>query len=337
MAEKIYRYSITVPSGLEEVALDELREVAPQIQGVNVEPGGRFGQIFFTYKRSPLPLLGLHSASQLAGLLCEMHRITVGRPGLESICARIARLDIESVRSLARSQPDEIDTTAYTLSATLQGRYRFTAAEVMRVVGKVLREKHGLREGQGNRLLRFHLQLTGHRALLGLRLGDGVQANGAVVYCLARLLAMQNGARVLWNRRDPSELAALAALFEPQLLLGILTKERLRGVPSLTNRLVVSGEQWPFRAGLIDYVLGFAIADPANELAELARILRFGGVAIIQIEHFEGYMAILEEGDYPFVVLAILRLQELGRKYRLLVVERLEEFDPDLLQVDFDL
>ena len=53
MADKIYRYWIAVPSGLEAVALDELREYAPEVQQVEVEPGGRMGQIFFTYKRRP--------------------------------------------------------------------------------------------------------------------------------------------------------------------------------------------------------------------------------------------------------------------------------------------
>ena len=53
MTDKIYRYWVAVPSGLEAVALDELHEHAPEVQQVDVEPGGRVGQIFFTYKRSP--------------------------------------------------------------------------------------------------------------------------------------------------------------------------------------------------------------------------------------------------------------------------------------------
>ena len=39
MADKIYRYWIAVPSGLEAVALDELREHVPEVQQVDVEPG----------------------------------------------------------------------------------------------------------------------------------------------------------------------------------------------------------------------------------------------------------------------------------------------------------
>ena len=335
MADKIYRYLITVPSGLEEVALDELREVAPQILGVNVEPGGRIGQIFFTFKRSPAQLLVLHSASQLAGLVCEMHRVTVGRPGLDSICARIGRIDIEAVKSLARSQPGAIDTDVFTLSATLQGRYRFNTSDVVHAVRTVLCEKHGLRVGKGRGLLRFHLQLTGHRAILSLRLGEGIPISQTVAYCLARLLAMQEGARVLWTRRDAGELAAINALFKPQVLVGLLAREKAG--ERRQNGLVALRTALPLRAGLIDYVLAFAQGNPAEELSELARILRFGGVAIIQIEHFDRFMAILEEMDYPFVVLAVLGLQEHGRKFRLLIIERLEEVDPDLLQVQYDL
>ena len=137
-AGKIYRYMLTVPSGLEEVALDELREVAVHLDRVNVEPGGRFGQIFFTYRRSPLQLLDLHSALHLAGLICEMHRVTVGQPGLKSICERVERIDLAAVQSLARAQPGEVDTGAFAFSVTLQGRYRFSNAEVRHAVREIL-------------------------------------------------------------------------------------------------------------------------------------------------------------------------------------------------------
>ena len=176
MADKIYRYWIAVPSGLEAVALDELREHAPEVQQVEVEPGGRVGQIFFTYKRSPGRLLQLRSAVQCAGLIGQMHGVTVGRPGLEYICKRIARCDLTPVKSLAQAQSAEIDTHAFALSATLRGRYRFSAAELTAAVTEVLRDKHGLRLGKGPHVLRLHLQLTGRRALLGLRLGTGASA-----------------------------------------------------------------------------------------------------------------------------------------------------------------
>ena len=221
MADKIYRYWIAVPSGLEAVALDELREYAPEVQQVEVEPGGRMGQIFFTYKRSPGRLLQLRSAVQCAGLISQMHGVTVGRLGLEYICKRIARCDLTPVKSLAQTQSTAIDTHAFALSATLRGRYRFSTAELIAAVTAVLRDKHGLRPGKGPHLLRLHLQLTGRRALFGLRLGEGIAPNAAVAYCLARLVAMQPGAGVLWARRDPRELAALQEAFAPRLLVGI--------------------------------------------------------------------------------------------------------------------
>ena len=193
MADKIYRYWIAVPSGLEAVALDELHEHAPEVQQVNVEPGGRVGQIFFTYKRSPGRLLQLRSAMQLSGLVSQMHGVTVGRPGLEYICRRIARCDLTPVKSLAQVQSTAIDTDTFALSATLRGRYRFSAAELTAAVTAVLRDKHGLRPGKGPHLLRLHLQLTGRRALLGLRLGEGIAPSAAVAYCLGRLVVVQPG------------------------------------------------------------------------------------------------------------------------------------------------
>lgn len=319
--DKIYRYWIAVPSGLEAVALDDLREYAPEVQQVEVEPGGRVGRIFFTYKRSPERLLQLRSAVQCAGLISQMHGVTVGPPGLDYICKRIARCDLTPVKSLARATSAPVDPGAFALSATLQGRYRFSAAELIAAVAAVLRDEHGLRRGKGPHLLRFHLQLTGRRALLGLRLGPGVAPKAAVAYCLARLVAMQPGACVLWARRDPGELAALREAFAPSLLVGIRAN------------LSAALDQLPLVGGCLDYAFTLAGANPAAELAELARVLRAGGIAVVQVADFASFIAPLEAEDYPLEVLADLELPERGRTYRLVVLERLAEEEAGLLQV----
>ena len=321
MADKIYRYWIAVPSGLEAVALDELREYAPEVQQVDVEPGGRVGQIFFTYKRSPGRLLQLRSAMQCAGLVVQMHGVTVGRPGLEYICKRIARCDLTPAKSLAQIQSAAIDTDAFVLSATLRGRYRFNAAELTAAVAAVLRDKHGLRPGKGPNLLRLHLQLTGRRALLGLRLREGIGPNAAVAYCLARLVAMQPGACVLWARRDLRELTALQEAFAPRLLVGIRA------------HLIAALDHLPFVGEHLDYAFSLAGENPAAELAELARVLCAGGIALVQVEHFDRFISLLEAGDYPLEVLADLEMHERGRAYRLVVLERLEEEEAGLLQI----
>ena len=320
MADKIYRYWIAVPSGLEAVALDELHEHAPEVQQVDVEPGGRVGQIFFTYKRSPGRLLQLRSAMQLSGLVSQMHGVTVGRPGLEYICKRIARCDLTPVKSLAQAQSTEIDTDAFALSATLRGRYRFSAAELTAAVVAVLRDKHGLRPGKGPHLLRLHLQLTGRRALLGLRLGTGATPGAAVAYCLGRLVAVQPGACVLWARRDLGELAVLEE-FAPRLLVGIRAD------------LIAALDHLPFVGEYLDYAFSLAGENPAAELAELARVLRAGGIAVVQVADFDYFIALLEAGDYPLEVLADLEMHERGRAYRLVVLERLEEEEAGLLQI----
>ena len=322
MADKIHRYWVAVPSGLEAVALDELREHAPEIQQVDIEPGGRMGQIFFTYKRSPGRLLQLRSAVQCAGLIVQMHGVTVGRPGLEYICKRIARCDLTPVKSLAQAQSAAIDTHAFALSATLRGRYRFSAAELTEAVTAVLRDKHGLRTGKGPHLLRLHLQLTGRRALLGLRLGAGAAPSEAMIYCLARLVAMQPEACVLWARRDPGELAALREAFAPRLLV------------SIRACLIAALDYLPLVGARLDYAFSLAGENLAAELAELARVLRAGGIAVVQVADFDHFIALLEAGGYPLEVLADLKMHERGRAYRLVVLERLEEEEAGLLQVE---
>ena len=65
--------------------------------------------------------------------------------------------------------------------------------------------------------------------------------------------------------------------------------------------------------------------------------MRFGGVGLVQVSQAPPFLAAMDEGDYPFVVLAHLRMRERGRPYELLVLERLEEYDPDLIQVKWEL
>lgn len=327
MADKIYRYWIAVPSGLEAVALDELHEHAPEVQQVEVEPGGRVGQIFFTYKRSPRRLLALRSAMQCAGLISQMHGVTVGRPGLDYICKRIARCDLTPVKSLAQAQSAAVDPRFFALSATLRGRYRFSTAELTAAVAAVLRDEHGLHPGKGPHLLRLHLQLTGRRALLGLRLGTGAAPNAAAAYCMARLVAMQPGACVLWARRDLGELAALKAIFQPSPSVGILPAGSRRGLAGV----VAAPDRLPLAENCIDYAFGFAAGDCAALLAELARVLQAGGIAVVQVADFDRF--ILEAEAEPLAILADLEIHERGRAYRLVVLERLAEDEAGLLQI----
>ena len=335
MSGKIYSYWLMVPSGLEEVALDELRERVPQIQGVNVEAGGRTGQIFFTFKRSPQQLAGLQAAMQLAGVVAQMHRVTVGQPGLDHLCDRIARVDFAAVANLARSWGHDVQVDRFALSATLQGRYRFGQADVIRAVARVMCEKHGMRQGQGDNILRLHLQLNGRRGLLGIRLGPAIAPSAALAFCLFRLLGMQAGTHLLWSRRDWREMAALERHSTPRVLIGIDERKPARR-EQRTLAAVAKAGYYPLKNGCMDYALRHVGKDSHGEIAELARILRFGGVGLVQVSQAAPFLAAMDEGDYPFVVLAHLRMRERGRPYELLVLERLEAYDPDLIQVKWE-
>ena len=131
---------------------------------------------------------------------------------------------------------------------------------------------------------------------------------------------MQPGACVLWARRDLGELAALEE-FAPSLLVGIRA------------HLVAALDHLPFAGERLDYAFSLAGENPAAELAELARVLRAGGIAVVQVEHFDYFISFLEAGDYPLEVLADLEMHERGRAYRLVVLERLEEEETGLLQI----
>ena len=169
------------------------------------------------------------------------------------------------------------------------------------------------------------MQLTGRRALLGLRLGTGAAPDAAVAYCLGRLVAMQPGACVLWARRDLGELAALQEAFAPRLLA------------SIRANLIAALDHLPLVEARLDYAFSMAGENPVAELAELARVLRAGGIAVVQVsefDHFIHFITLLEAGDYPLAVLADLEMRERGRAYRLVVLERLAEVDLGLLQLE---
>ena len=93
---------------------------------------------------------------------------------------------------------------------------------------------------------------------------------------------------------------------------------------------------FPLKDGCMDYALCLADRDNHDEIAELARILRFGGVGLVQVGNGASFLAAIDEGDHPFVVLAHLRIHERGRPYDLFVVERLEEYEPDLIEVEWE-
>ena len=136
---------------------------------------------------------------------------------------------------------------------------------------------------------------------------------------------MQPGACVLWARRDLGELAALQEAFAPRLLAGIRAN------------LIAALEHLPFGEARLDYAFSMAGENPVAELAELARVLQVGGIAVVQVaafDHFIHFVALLESGDYPLAVLADLEIRERGRAYRLVVLERLAEVEPGLLQME---
>ena len=152
-------------------------------------------------------------------------------------------------------------------------------------------------------------------------MGAGVVPSAASAYCLARLLAMRRGADVLWAHREPGAVDVLQDCFQPHVLV------------TIPERVAAALDRLPLVDACIEYALCASGKNIAAELAELARVLQVGGIAALQVAHWQPFIAALETGDYPLAVLADLALRERGRAKRLVVLERLAGEQPALLQI----
>ena len=130
-------------------------------------------------------------------------------------------------------------------------------------------------------------------------------------------------------------MVALERHRAPRVLIGIDDSKAL-GREQRLRAVMAKVGNFPLKNGCMDYALCHAGNDNHDEIAELARILRFGGVGLVQAGDGAAFLAAMDEGDYPFVVLAHLPMNERGRPYDLFVVERLEEYEPDLIKVEWE-
>jgi hypothetical protein len=331
-AGKIYCFWASAIPGLEEIAREEMREGLKGVRFDQVENGRDYTRLFFTFERSPQALLKMRSIDGVYAVLASINGITVGMPGLERIKRQLAKVDMESAKRLAHSLDGSIDVDCAQINATVQGNHRFRAADLLKEAQHVFAREHGMKAAAGKSGLRLQIQVKGRSALLGMRLPNAQgEPNRAMAYCLGHLLGIEPGDQVLWLRRESAEAAELHYAFGADVWVGLPANSQ--GLRALGDRVFCAGPELPIAAAAFSHVLAHHRAtDSLAILSELARILPSGGIAVVEVEKPEPFVAALR--GHAFDIAAALPVHSRGRKRILFVLERLP--DEGLLQVSFD-
>ena len=335
MDDKIYHFYAMSVAGLEDLALDDMQRRLGPLQQVHTERGKAYGRIFFGYQRSPLQLLELPAVHHVFALVGQVYGVTVGRPGLNRIVEQVEKWDLRPARRLVKACGGPAGKR-FQLAATVQGQHRFSRRDLDLAVGEALVRCHGLEPGRGRAALRLHVQVTGRRAFVGLRLPAQDQAagsgrtqliGGALAYCLGRLLGIEpeDTGIVLHGAGD------LGRYWPARQIVYCGPK----AVPLAPNWVRCRGDQMPLQQGCADWILGDGQGRGGDYwqglLGECARLLAGGGVAVLVGPAAPGGAQSVEAGPWPFGIMAEIPIYLQGRSRSVLLLERLDETPPEQL------
>ncbi len=322
---KVFHFWAAVPTGYVEVAIDEMHEILTGVQIERLENGRVHTRVFFKYERSPLRLLELRSLHAVYAVLADMRGITVGTPGLERIVAHVAKVEMGAAQRLAQACDRGVVADAFHVQATVQGNHRFGPAQVVHAVQKALVRDCSLRAGASEKGLLLQIQVRGRSAVLGLRLRSAEGgSHRAIGYCLGRMVGLESGDRVLWLRKDGGEVAELTRSFGVAVYAGVGSVWR----PARTAEghwFCWNGSDLPILEEECSHIMvTCARGSEEHVLAELARILPFGGVALVEVEGREMLAALLADRT-ALDVAAVLPVGSPGRQRYLYALERIDE------------
>lgn len=255
--DKVHEFYCTSVSGLEEIVIDDLMTQLPGGSGFRSEKTGRHGRVFFHYERSPRRLLELNSVTNSFALLLEFRGVTSGRPGLVSLCEKIAQMNMVAARKLLAVCDPEAALDEYQLQASVRGRHRFSKDDLRRAVSSVLEKEHSLQPGSGSGGggMRFHLQVADRRATLGLQLTSNrspgsLEREGVArpfLYCIGRLLDLGAEATVVVSACGPDAHLHLSPSAPLNMAIGC-HHERHQGQPDSPPSLEAADQQAPTQA-----------------------------------------------------------------------------------------
>jgi hypothetical protein len=348
MDGKIYRFFISTIQGMEEVAVDELKDVLPKLDQLHIEKGRRYGRVFFRYTRSPISISQLQAPTNIFGVLAEDTRISVGQPGLARLCECIDQTDLSAAKQLLKACGYTGSNESYQLNLTSKGNYRFSRQHLEKSVRMLLEKGWGLHPGQGNDGLHFHLELKGRRALWAIQLipsrgrhtiGRG-GLGGPLVYCIGRILGGIEPEDIVLSKGLSSNGLAQLNHWQPDgKVINIEGKaSQIKREKTVPYYPIQSGLELPVQPGCIDLIIGIWDEEKNKQalLDQWECVIRSGGMLAICTSNASGFLALFAAMASPFALFAQVKLNINGRAYWLLLVERLEnkENNDELLQIE---
>ncbi len=189
------RYYVSVTSGLEDVAWDEISEKLTRPQLVS----WRRGRIFFETNDPPARLLMLRSVDNVFVYLGEMHGLTAARESLGQIQHFAQTLDVSTALLLHSRVHGDSGEPSFRVTSKRSGTHDFNSIDIQCAAGQGLVDRHGWRVDLTGHDLEFRFDVNDDVCLAGLRLSDsslhrrsrvvhGVASlKPTVAYCMIRL------------------------------------------------------------------------------------------------------------------------------------------------------
>lgn len=189
------RYYVSVTSGLEEVAWDEITEKLTRPELVRWQRG----RIFFEADDPPSRLLLLRSVDNVFVYLGEISGLTAARESLSRIQHFARTLDPSPALLLHSHVYGDSGEPSFRVTSKRTGTHDFNSIDVQCAAGQGLVDRHGWRVDLTGHDLEFRFDVHDDVCLAGLRLSDsslhrrsrvvhGVASlKPTVAYCMIRL------------------------------------------------------------------------------------------------------------------------------------------------------
>jgi tRNA (guanine6-N2)-methyltransferase len=179
------RYFCTVPTGLERVTLEEIRQRFPSAS--SLEP--RRGKVLFNYDGPAFSLFTLRSVNHLCLVCAEWEDLPLDETGLTLLKERSERIDllpaIEVVQAsglLPRWPP------SFRVTAERSGNHSYHSPQIASAVGAGIQKRYGWRVDLEHFDLEVKVFVTDHEVLMGIALTrEGLQRRDHQVYGRASL------------------------------------------------------------------------------------------------------------------------------------------------------
>ncbi len=195
------RYYVTVTSGLEQIAWEEIAERAPNAEPILLQRG----RVFFEADAPVGELLRLRSVENVHAWLGEFGGITAERPSLEHIRDQVRQLNLDEAVRTYEGVVGALPEPSFRVTASRTGRHEFKSQEVSAAAGAGVVDRYGWKVDLTGHDLEVMVDVRDDRCVVGLRLSDETMSRrsrvehtyaslkSTVAYCMLRIVGVSPG------------------------------------------------------------------------------------------------------------------------------------------------